>query len=184
MPTHKRQQIREAVQARLVGATSAGSRVFKTRLAPLRTVELPALNVYTDQDVVDVRSANTSPRRLHRELQVLVEGWVRLSENVDDALDSLALEVEKAVHQDETFGGKCVDCLLTTTEVAEKIDGDRPMGAIRLTFSAFYETLAPDPDDAPLGTLEDLSTVVTNYDVNSQVITPDEAQDQIDNLET
>ena len=46
-PIHQRKAIRDAVVTALVAAaTSAGSRVFPTRVVPWRKTELPAVSVY------------------------------------------------------------------------------------------------------------------------------------------
>lgn len=141
---HERQAIREAVIARLIGtgpayATAATTRVFKTRLHPIRGVELPALNVYTDDETSD--SKRTAPVELTRTVPVVVEGWVSLTSGVDDALDALALQIETAMDRDSSFGDT-VESVLTLTQFGYKLDGDRPMGVVHLEYTMTYRTAA------------------------------------------
>src|SRR6266540_3539367 len=117
-PTHQRKLIREAVRAQLAGKTSAEDRVFKSRILPYGDLDLPAIAVYTRTEPVDEASRSTAPRELTRNLQLVVEGAVKLSEDVDDAIDDLAAEIESAVDADETFGVAAVDdSFLASTDI-------------------------------------------------------------------
>jgi hypothetical protein len=178
---HQRQVIREAAQAALVAAnTAAGTRVTETRLGPQRATELPAISVYTLSEEVDPASAQSAPRELKRELQLAVEGWVRATGNVDDALDALALEIERAMHADPTLGGACSDSVLASTEVGIKMDGDRPMGAVHIVYVVRFYTYVPEADDV---TLDDLSTVDVKTSLANAVNEANQAEDLIENLE-
>jgi hypothetical protein len=137
---HERQAIREAALTLLDGATAAGVRVFKTRLAPLRQAELPAIAVYTDEESVSPDSGTSSPRELTRTVTLAVEGWVKANEDVDDVLDELALEIETAMDADQNLGGTAFDSVLVKTETGLKIDGERPMGCVHLEYAVTYHT--------------------------------------------
>ncbi len=144
---HPRQRIREAVAAQLTGKTAAGNRVFPTRAVPLRRVELPALAVYTPSESVEPASRQTAPRELRRVVQVVVEGVVNRAAGVDDALDALALEVETALHVDDSLGGAASDLLLLSSELDVFDDAAQTVGVVRLEFEATYYTLAPEPGE-------------------------------------
>lgn len=177
---HQRQAIREAVKNALVAAsTAAGSRVYETRVVPFHRVELPAIAVYATRDAVSPESKDTTARELTRTLQLEIVGAVRSSSNVDDALDDLALQIERAMHADETFGDVCGDCMLGETELAVDESGDKPIGFVRLIYDVTYRTWAPDAADVEL---DDLSTVDVRYDIND-LPTANEANDQITDLE-
>src|SRR5918912_779283 len=108
---HQREVIRKAVQGQLLAAnTAAQDRVFATRLVPYRRMQLPAFAVYTPEEPVDPASQRTAPRELKRNLRLVVEAAVNEGailraapvQNVDDALDDLALDIERAIDADET----------------------------------------------------------------------------------
>lgn len=183
-PKHQRQVIREAVQAALKGAspnynTSAGARVQETRLGPHKQAELPAVAVYTLDESVDVAASGNSPRELARNLDLAVEGWARASSDVDDSLDALALEIERAMHADPTFGGTVADSMLGATEIGMKLDGDRPMGCVRLVYSVRYYTFAPDAADV---TLDRFDTADIQYNLAGAQEEDDRANDILENL--
>jgi hypothetical protein len=182
---HKRQQIREAVKTLLIAAnTAAGAKVYETRLIPWREVELPAIALYTMNETID--EANCTVDYLRRTLQLEIVAAARATDNVDDTLDSLALQIETAMIFDaatgsthETLSGLCKDVLLSETEIAIEIDGNKPIGMVKLTFTVTYDTSISDyvvPDT--------LDTVKANYSVFGDVATADQAQDSIEDLET
>ena len=118
--SHERQQIRDAVVAQLKGTaptyrTAAGARVFKTRMVPIRTAELPALNVYVDSETVDTKSS--APVELTRTVVVAVEGWVSASDDVDDALDDLGNLADPVV-----LGGRADVERLVVDEVSRRVE--------------------------------------------------------------
>jgi hypothetical protein len=150
--THQRSLIRAAMVAALMGETSAEDRVFSERVIPYKRNELPILAVYTVGEDVDAGSLATSPRELTRQLHVAIEGWVAPGSDgaVEDVLDSLAAEVEAAIHADPYLGGLCADLVLEGTEPDIGREGDRLMGLIVLTYRVTYRTLAPDVDNSNL----------------------------------
>jgi hypothetical protein len=142
---HERQAIREAMIAQLVGVapafrTQARARVFKSREAPMRLAELPAINIYVDSELITPGSEATSPRELKRVVVMAVEGWVSASENVDDALDDLALEIEAAMDVDTFLGDTAFDSVLVSTEMGIKPTGDRPMGCVHLEYAITFHS--------------------------------------------
>lgn len=147
---HQRQLIREAARAQLLGKTAAGARVAETRMSPWRRPELPAISVYSLEEAVDAGSKLTAPRELTRNLQLAVVAGVEGGANVDDAMDSIAEEIERALHADPYLGDTCGDLVLASTELGIDEDGTRPIGYVRLTFAVTYRTWAPDAADATL----------------------------------
>lgn len=164
---HERQGIREAVVAALIGtaptyATAAQARVTKTRMAPSKTAQLPAISVYTSDEAVNPPSANTAPRELKRRVTVGIEAWVIASADVDDALDAIALQVETAMDVDSWLGGTVTDSVLLTTEMGLKLDGERPMGCVRLEYAADYFTDLRVAEPADAFTTVDVQTSINN----------------------
>lgn len=135
--THARTQIRQAVVTLLTGASPAGNRVYASRVYPLDEARLPALLVFSNQEVVNEQSL-TRPRTQLRQLSLTVEGYVKAQGNVDETTDSLALAVEKAIAADPTLGGLVKDAVLDTTETQLSGDGDKPVAVVTLTFAVKY----------------------------------------------
>lgn len=179
MALHQRQQIREAVAAQLKGvapdfATSAQGRVYETRLVPFRRLELPAVAVYALEETSD--DQRSAPREYKRTLQLAIEGAVKLTDNVDDALDALALELERAVDADPTFGDTASDSVLASTVLDIVEDSDRSVGVVRLQYSVTYYTYAPDAADHDF---DELQTV----DVKTRIGgVADPAEDKLEDL--
>jgi hypothetical protein len=191
MPDHKRQQIRTAAKTALIGATGispsityatdAGTRVYATRVIPFRRIESPALAVYTNSETV--ADNQTAPRELERTVNLVVEIMYRQdgqADNVDDALDALCLQIEKAMHADPTLGGIASDCVLRECEPEFFEEGDAVIGSMKLTYSTRYYTYAPEAADLEF---DDLSTVAIDYDLAGAQHADDQASDLIEDLE-
>lgn len=173
---HPRTDIRRAVAAQLAGNTSAGERVYRSRILPWEAVELPALAVYTLEESVDTEaSAATAPRELERSYRVAIEGGVMAAEDVDDAVDTLAQEVETAMHADCYLAGSAADSILESTDVELAAEGERIVGHVRLTYLVTYRTYAPAQVDG----LGDFTTADVRTNLGGAQAPEDEAQDRI-----
>lgn len=172
---HPRAGIRAAVRAALVAAdTAAGARVFGMRPSPLRRLELPALAVYFEEESVTESSRHNAPRDVERDGRLVVEGIVEANEETEDALDALALEVETALGQDPTFGGRCSDSLLQRTTLDVTDAGDKLLGVVRLEYVASYEMRVQAE------VADDFSTAQVTYNPNETVHPDDRAVDLIE----
>lgn len=179
MPTtHHRQIIRQAVLGQLLQKTSAEDRVFKTRAVPWRQQQLPAISIYAGDEEVDPASRNTAPRELKRTVELTIEAVISLAADgdLDDALDAIALEIERAVHADPTFGGAASDSLLVRTTMGTMVDGNRPMAAVQVVYGVTYYTQAPDAEDVPL---DDFRTAHVTHDLSGAVHPGNQAKDVI-----
>lgn len=176
---HRRQLIREAAAAALKGKTDAGDRVYETRLVPYRLLELPAIAVYSLDESTEEASRSTAPRELERDLELAIEGAVKQGENVDDAMDALALEIERVMHADPTLGGVASDTFLSGTEFFVDVESDRPAGVIRLVYRTRYYTQAPDPADVQL---DDFATADIRTSLAGKDHQDDQAHDRLENL--
>lgn len=180
---HPRREIREAVRALLVGKTAAGSRVYETQMVPYRAVQLPAIAVFATSETVDPESQETAPRELKRTLRLVVAGFVKSAgftaegDNVDDAMDDLALEIEKAMHADPYFGGAAGDSILASVELDVDEEGGKMVGGVRLTYSVTYRTDAPAAADLP--PLDDLTKVDVKTDLGGTTHAGNQAEDLI-----
>jgi hypothetical protein len=140
MATHPRETIRKAVVTILERArTDAGDNVFPTREVPWRSVELPGIAVYS---LEESSTQQHQDAELVRQVVLAIHAVVRLTEGVDDALDALSLQIEKAMAADPTLGGTALLSHLAGTEISVDETTARPVGAIRLAYEVRYHTNA------------------------------------------
>jgi len=140
-----RTAIRNAVTARLKGATDAGDNVFASRVKPLFDQQMPALLVYTrDEKVVKGRYDGDGSMEIWRELELCVEAVCLGSDGLDDALDGIAEQVEASLNDYELPERKADTIRLKSTESDIAVNGDKTYGAIRLTFTITYKTKGKD----------------------------------------
>ncbi len=176
---HQRALIRQAAVAQLIAAsTAAAARVEATRMIPHRRVGETALGVYTPEETVDTET-RIAPRELHRTLTLVIEGIVTGVSGVDDALDTLAEQVEAALDADDTLGGTCQESILLSTDLEVAEDGARTVGLIRLTYNAIYYQFAPLTVSAPDAFLTadvktNLSGVVAPADQAEDIVHPEQ----------
>lgn len=137
--TSKRKSIRHAIAAALTGNTSAGANVFASRTRSIPASKLPAILVYTSSETAEV--FNQSPRELRRTLSVGIEIAARADDDLDDALDDIAEQVERVMSEHQTLSGTASDVLLTGTEITLTKDGDNQHGAAILTYEVTYYTV-------------------------------------------
>jgi hypothetical protein len=139
--THARTTLRQAVAAALEGASIvATGNVFANRALSAWPEEMPCLNVGTGSE--ESKPARIPGTAYDRTLPVLVDLIVQPSDAsvVDDLLDDLADQVERAVDAAGTLGDVVAGSLtlVSTGEPEFETAGDRLLGRIRLTFIARY----------------------------------------------
>lgn len=135
--THARTQIRKAVVNALKGNTAAENRVYESRVYPLDDPKLPALLVFTPQESMGQPSIQR-PRTQMRQLQLMVEGYLKARGDIDSDADALALEVEQLLGADPTLGGLVKDAMLDTTATRLSGEGEKPVAIVSLTFLILY----------------------------------------------
>lgn len=146
---HARTSIREAIADLMRETATAGANVFPSRLFSLDEGQLPSISVYTTDDsnievVTNITLAR--PPRLHRELPVIVEAHAVMDERIDDVLDDLAVEIERAMSAPIVIGGTQVSSRLTSTQSTFSGDSELQVGVIRLIYSVAYSTREDTPD--------------------------------------
>ena len=88
MANHIRQQIRERAGTVITGLTTTGNNVFETRIYPLSNTNLPALAIYTKNETSEPIVISTN-RLMSRELELIVEVYVKQTSNFDDQVDKI-----------------------------------------------------------------------------------------------
>lgn len=139
---HQRKTIRDNVITTLTGLTTTGSNVFNTRILPNLETNLPCLNVYT----ISESSEEVDFLSIQRDLTLAVDGYAKNSSTIEDALDTIAQEVEDALGTDVTRGNTAYDTFLSSTEMDLSSDGDIQMGVVRLQFTIRYRTAKTDSE--------------------------------------
>ena len=147
MANHIRQQIRERAGTVLTGLTTTGSNVFETRIYPLENTNLPALVIYTKNETSEPIVISTN-RLMSRELELIVEVYVKQTSNFDDQVDKICKEVEVAISADTTLNGLAKDCFLQSTEIEYNTEGEQPLSFAVLTFLTNYYVQETAPDVA------------------------------------
>lgn len=143
--TYARQQIRDAVATAVTGLKTTRRRVYKSRVYDVNNNEIPGLLIFTNRET-DSASSMGKPRRLTHQLEVLVEGYVKLTQGYDDLLDTIAAEVTVALYNNASLQALVKDILLTSTE--KKIVGtsEKPVGVISMIFTTVYRTVEGAPE--------------------------------------
>ena len=144
---HVRKLIRDHITTTLTGLTTTGSNVFQTRFFPLEDTKLPALCIYTKSEDTEY-STMTVPRTQMRVLEVSVEAYVKGTANLDNTLDTIAVEVEEAIAADITLGGVAKDAQITAFEADFAGDGEQPVAVGRFTITVEYRTVENDVETA------------------------------------
>lgn len=177
---HQRRLIRDAVVAALKAAnTSAGERVFPMRDDPWKRIGLPGVAVMTPSETSD--DQQSAPRELKRSMRLELQAAVEQSDSVQDDIDALALELERAMHSDPTFGGTCSDStLIASSTIVDGMAGSRPVGALGLTYRVTYYTDAPAAADV---TVDDLKTVDVKTSLGGVQASADQAEDKLEDLD-
>lgn len=139
--THRRQRIREFAVDQLSGAVSAT--VIGSRIHNWQAADLPGIAVYT---LAEVSEAVTQSRQQERTLTVAVEIYVLAAEDVDDVLDALCLEVERAMEIDWTFGGLALRSNLSQTRIGLDGAADSRHAIARIEYSVVYRCAPGAPD--------------------------------------
>ncbi len=150
MSDHVRKQIRKAAAAALIGLATTGSRVYESRVYPLNRAKLPGLLVFTTTEDSGHDDSAMGDMELMRDVALQVHGVVRISENLEDEMDDIALEVERALDDLGTMDGlvKIYHGIQGTISTLAGEEVSKPHGAIALEFLYTYRTREGSPDIA------------------------------------
>jgi len=141
MATHVRRQIREAVATAVTGLSTTGARVFKNRLYPLQTTDLPCLIVTCDGDRREYLTEH-NPSQVEMEMVVRIDGYVKDTATLDDTLDAISKEVEVAMAAATI--ADFVEC--AGTQLDESVVGAQPVGKVSIAYRIKTYILSNAPD--------------------------------------
>jgi len=140
---HTRQAIRQALETRLDGLETTGSRVYVSRVYPMNRANLPGLAVFARAESV-LYASQGLPRTQQRNLNVTVEIYVKGVDGYDDQIDDIASEIESAIYEDVTFGGLVLDTKVSSIEVQFSDGAEQPVGAAAMEIEFIYVTQEGD----------------------------------------
>lgn len=149
--SHVRQQIRDAVVDAVMLLNTTHRSVYKTRVYPMDRASLPGLCVYTSSESIEPSTIGglKSVSAYLRTLVVNVEAYAKATTDLDNVLDSIAVEVETAMANNSTLNGLVEDVILTSTEIdIMGGDSEQPVGVLRLSYDIIYRTTLADPSAA------------------------------------
>ena len=135
---HRRKEIRDRFITLLTGLTTTGSNVFRTRIFPLTSDELPGLCVFSEAEEIEQGAQGGALDRL---LTVLVEAYVKDSSgDVDDTLDAIAEDVEAAIAADPTLSGLALSVFPASVEFEFDRQTEKPVGIMSIRYQVFYRS--------------------------------------------
>lgn len=144
MANHLHKQIRDALVTKLTGLATSGSRVYANRLHPLADNLSPTLLVTLDEEKAEPDTIH-APMALDRTITAVVTAVAKAASGLDDTLDQMSKEVEVALAAGITVGSATLYPLYTGMSFDDE-QGDKPVGAKRMTFSIPYTAMSNAPD--------------------------------------
>jgi len=157
---HPRTLLRRAVKQILLAAgTPAGDRVRTCWAVQTKISDMPLLLVYDDDERNQGEQGDDYPILA---ITLEIEGQVEGSdpEAVEDAMDALALAVQRALAANPTLNGTASRVRYKGAGKTRSTKGSRIAGGITLSYEAQYTMPDPDP-----GSLDDLLHVHADYDL-------------------
>ena len=151
---HVRRQLREQTVTQVTGLATTGANAFDSPADPIPENKLPAVRVFTSEGTETVVNSTTIgfPCRQKRTLPILIEGVAAVTADLDDVLDGIALEVEKAMGATVlafTLNNLAREGVaLDRIETARSVEGELDVGVVRLHYEAIYFTNSNAPDVA------------------------------------
>lgn len=141
---HLRTQIRAAFRSSLIGLVTTADRVFTSRSTPIPEAKLPALVIETNSE--DSEPFDLQDEASERTLTVLVIGRAKVSDQLDDVLDQIALEVEQAIAATGAgLDGIAESVAYAGMRMGHSADLEKPAGEIRLAYTVRYMPQTENP---------------------------------------
>lgn len=144
--SHLRKVIRDQILALLTGLATTGTNVYAARVYPIERSGLPGLAVRTGTETIKPLSLR-APRTFERYLRVEVGIVVRSTDNLDDAIDAIVLEVETVLAMPNSITGIKTITLLGISE-PQFVVADKPVAEAIMHFEVFYMAAESTPDVA------------------------------------
>jgi hypothetical protein len=141
---HMRTQIRDALVTLLTGLSTTGNNVFKSRVEQIPDSKLPALNIVTNNE--DVALTTVGTKVYEKNLTVAIFVKCKATDDVDEVIDQVMLEVEPVLAANPTLGGLITDITLTAADAETRLEAEKETGQGVLAYIANYYVNATTPD--------------------------------------
>jgi hypothetical protein len=141
-----RTEIRTATAGLLAGATDAGSRVFRRRMAPIPAPEPPFLLVYAAGEAASGDEGMSAPHFQH-DLTLTIEATVNgTDEAAEDALDALCGQVLDRLLTDPSWVRSWSRIVAVNTSSVPAADDDRLVAKVDIVgrFHTVWEPVLGD----------------------------------------
>lgn len=159
--------LRQATVALLVAAsTPVGANVFDTRITPYRRVELPAINVRTNDEAVDI--SIEAPREYERKRELVIEIAVALADGFAESAEEIMQAVETAINNDIYLAGTAGDTVLKSIKPMFDSTGEVPSVVTEMHYEAVYRTDAVQ-DGVTAGVLTPFTGVDATWNLGNAV---------------
>ena len=144
---HVRQQIRDRIVSVLKSnASLVKRRVFSSRVYALTEKDLPAITVYTGSEASALQTIGLKTSA--RVVSVEVDIYVRATNNFDNDVDAIAVQIEEAIANDFNVNGLAKSAVLASSEINFSGEAEQPIGSAKLTFDVRYDTAINDVETA------------------------------------
>ena len=143
---HVRTQVRNAITAALKTLTTVpADSIFESRVYKLDSGDLPAIVVNSEREDIETKDrGDGQPGRQTRDIRNTVIIALVNTDEIEDALDVISLEVEDKIFEDHTLGGVAVSTHLISMERFLTEETDKPFGLMKLTFVSRVITIEKD----------------------------------------
>lgn len=150
--SHLRTQIRKQIVSELsVLAPVTVESVESTRMYSLREDQLPAINVYVASEESEITTMGgkqigaVAKRLMLRTLNFPVIVYLSAAADVDDAMDGIAVEIEKIL------GNSLLNDLVQAVELTSTVptidaEGEVPIGVLTMNWTVLYQTVEGEPE--------------------------------------
>jgi hypothetical protein len=127
------------LSARLDDKLISTGTLYKFRRYALDDAQLPALIVYTTNDVTNL--ATMGSRTLSHNLELRVDVINKGSSvNIFENIESFCAELNSAIEADYSFNGLVKSCILTQSDFSVNTTGEKAIGTGKMIFEVRYMT--------------------------------------------
>lgn len=152
MADHVARQVLGAIVTACTGLSTTGSNVFRSRVHTMTEAQLPALLIYSREDVMEEEATamqtdgNKGQSYL---LTVAIDAIVKSASETtaEDSLFTIRKEVQTALESDLTLSGKAKDLWMSEATIEDRTGaGDSPILGMSMLWSVQYRTKQGAPD--------------------------------------
>jgi len=138
---HKRAQIKSRVATVLTGLATTGSNVFLSRTYPIATSDLPGLLIYANSESIErleIGIQNRQQRTLDLSIEAIAKG-----NTAESTLDTITVEVEEAMANDQKLNGLAIDSAITDTQIRQA-SAESEFFIATMRYTVLYRTIDND----------------------------------------